>query len=156
MSPCVEVWQSGHGALEVVLLHPGGCWIATGDDDGVLKLDGACPPVIITIMIPSLTLMTLYSLCIVCQGEAGCGAGVGGRQDLRAGLSAEIRSPHQQEASRRSPAGVVLPHLLELVTLLPARASQGDAGGAGSSTVSTACHQPILSVVKPGGGERRH
>ena len=42
VSPDVEVWQSGHGALEVILLHPGDCWIATGDDDGVLELDGAC------------------------------------------------------------------------------------------------------------------
>ena len=48
VSPSVEVWQSGHGALEVVLLHPGEGVLTPGDNDGVLKLDGACPPVIIT------------------------------------------------------------------------------------------------------------
>ena len=53
VSPCVEVWQSGHGALEVVLLHPGACSEATSDDDGVLKLDGACIPVIIIRMTPA-------------------------------------------------------------------------------------------------------
>ena len=56
VSPCVEVWQSGHGALEVVLLHPGECTIypAPGDDDGVLKLDGASVPVfMMIIMTPS-------------------------------------------------------------------------------------------------------
>ena len=42
ISPCVEVWQSGHGALEVILLDPGVGMYATRDDDGVLKLDGAC------------------------------------------------------------------------------------------------------------------
>ena len=51
VSPCVEVWQSGHGALEVVLLHPGESWVATGgatcDDDGLIKLDGTCKPGII-------------------------------------------------------------------------------------------------------------
>ena len=46
--------------------------------------------------------------------------------------------------------------LLQLVTLLPAPASQGDAGGAGSSIPSTARHQPVLGVARPGGGERRH
>ena len=35
-SPGVEVWQSGHGALEVVLFHPGAEIGAPGDDDGVL------------------------------------------------------------------------------------------------------------------------
>ena len=35
-SPGVEVWQSGHGALEVVLFHPGPEIGAPGDDDGVL------------------------------------------------------------------------------------------------------------------------
>ena len=130
--------------------------VATGDDDGVLKLDGACMPVIITIMTPSLTLMTLYSLCPFCQGEVGCGAGVSGRQYLRAGVSAAPPSPHQQEASRGSPAGVVLPPLPELVTLLPAPAIQGDAGGDGSIRVSTACHQPVLGVLVPLVGERGH
>ena len=95
-SPSVEVWQSGHGALEVVLLHPGVGVPTTGDDDGVLELDGACIPVIITIMTPSLTLMTLYSLCPVFQSEAGCGAGVGGRQYLRPCFRATVRpSSHQ-------------------------------------------------------------
>ena len=42
VSGCVEVWQSGHGALEVVLLHPGAGIVATSDDDGVLELNGAC------------------------------------------------------------------------------------------------------------------
>ena len=105
-------------------------------------------------MTPSLTLMTLYSLCIVRQCEVGCGAGVGGRQYLRAG--AAVPSPHQQEAGRRSPAGVPVPLLLELVTLLPARASEGNAAGADSSSVSTAHHQPVLGVVSRVGGERRH
>ena len=41
-SPSVEVWQSGNGALEVILLHPGEGILAPGDDDGVLELDGAC------------------------------------------------------------------------------------------------------------------
>ena len=41
-SPSVEVGQSGHGALEVVLLHPVAGIPAPSDDDGVLKLDGAC------------------------------------------------------------------------------------------------------------------
>ena len=36
ISPSVEVWQSGHGALEVVLLHPSAGIVATSDDDGVL------------------------------------------------------------------------------------------------------------------------
>ena len=44
VSPCVEVWQSGHRALEVILLHTAAnstMYPATRDDDGVLKLDGA-------------------------------------------------------------------------------------------------------------------
>ena len=45
VSGCVEVGQSGHGALEVVLLHPGAGIVATSDDDGVPELDGACIPV---------------------------------------------------------------------------------------------------------------
>ena len=45
ISPYVEVWQSGHGALEVVLLDPVAGIEATCDDDGVLELDGACIPV---------------------------------------------------------------------------------------------------------------
>ena len=100
--------------------------------------------------------MTLFSPYTVCQGEAGCGAGVGGRQYLRAG--AAVPTPHQQEASRGSPAGVVEPILLELVTLLPARASQGDAAGVGGSIAipSSAGHRPVMGVVLPGGGERRH
>ena len=96
--------------------------------------------------------MTLFSPYTVCQGEAGCGAGVGGRQYLR-GIAAVV-SPHQQEASRRSPARVDTPPLLELVTLLPALASQGDA--AGDATYSTAGHLPVLSVATPEGGERGH
>ena len=104
---------------------------------------------------PSFTLnLYLYSPCIVCQGKAGCGAGVGGRQYLRAGGA--VVSPHQQEAGRGSPAGVVLPPLPELVTLLPAPAIQGDAGGDGSSRVSTARHQPVLGVLVPLVGERGH
>ena len=51
VSPGGEVCQSGHRALEVVLLHPGESWVATGgatcDDDGVIKMNGACAPVII-------------------------------------------------------------------------------------------------------------
>ena len=100
--------------------------------------------------------MTLYSHCIICQGEAGCGAGVGGRQHLRVVAGTTERSPHQQEASRGSPAGVVLPPLPELVTLLPAPASQSDASGDGSIRVSTARHQPVLGVLVPLVGERRH
>ena len=107
-----------------------------------------------TIITPSLTLMTLYSQCTVCQGEVGCGGWVGGRQYLRAGGA--VPSPHQQEASRRSPAGVLLPSLqLQHVTLLPARASQGDAAGKSSIFFSTVCHRPVLGVATPGGGERR-
>ena len=103
---------------------------------------------------PSLTLMTLYSPCIIYQVEAGCGAGVGGRQYLCAGAAP---SPHQQEASRRSPARMEAPPLLELVTLLPATAGQGVAAGLGGSSVSsTACHHPILGVAVPGGRERGH
>ena len=55
---------------------------------------------------------------------------------------------HQQEASRRPPAHVQGPRLLELVTLLPARASQGDAAGEdGSRAISSTCHQPVLGWV---------
>ena len=49
VSPCVEVWQSGHGALEVILLHTAAnstMYPATRDDDGVLQLDGTCVAVI--------------------------------------------------------------------------------------------------------------
>ena len=106
-------------------------------------------------MTPSLTLMTMYSQCLVFQSEAGCGAGVGGRQYLCAGAAAP--SPHQQEASRRSPARVEPPPLLELVTLLPAPAGQGIAAGLGSSSFSSPTgHNPILGVAVPGGGERGH
>ena len=162
LSACVEVWQSGHGALEVILLHTAAnstIYPATRDDDGVLKLDGAGTTEIIIIMTPILTLMTLYSHCMVWQTKAGCGAGVGGRQDFRAVATVQINipmSPDQKEASRGSPAGVVLPPLPELVTLLPAPASQSDASGEGSSIVSTARHQPVLGVATPVGGERRH
>ena len=164
VSSCVEVWQSGHGALEVILLHTAAnstMYPATRDDDGVLKLDGAGTTEIIIIMTPILTLMTLYSHCMVWQTKAGCGAGVGGRQDFRAVATVQINipmpmSPDQKEASRGSPAGVVLPPLPELVTLLPAPAIQGDAGGDGSIRVSTARHQPVLGVAVPGGGERQH
>ena len=67
-SPSVEVGQSGHGALEVILLHPGEYLVhkATRDNDGVLELDGACPPVIKMIM----TIRTLCSPYTVCQFEA--------------------------------------------------------------------------------------
>ena len=66
VSSCVEVWQSGHGALEVVLLHPGEGMPATRGNYGVLQLDGACPPVIKMIM----TIRTLCSPYTVCQVEA--------------------------------------------------------------------------------------
>ena len=58
--PGVEVGQSGHGALEVVLLHPGVGILATGDDDGVFELDGACPPDFITIMTPHSSPLALF------------------------------------------------------------------------------------------------
>ena len=50
VSSCVEVRQSGHGAMAVVFLYPGEGSLATGDKDGVLKLYGTCVPVIIIII----------------------------------------------------------------------------------------------------------
>ena len=47
--PCVEVGQSSHGALQVVLLHSAvsdirAASVASSDDDAILKLDGTCLP----------------------------------------------------------------------------------------------------------------
>ena len=168
VSSCVEVWQSGHGALEVVLLHSGEEILlstrsgATVDNNCVFQLNRTCPPVnVIIIMTTILTIMTLYSLCSGCQRESGSGAGVVGRQDLRASeagaCTGDAISTHQQEASRRSPACVAPPPLLELVTLLPALPSQGYAAGLGSCSVSSStCHQPVLSVAVPPEWERWH
>ena len=47
ISPGVEVWQSGHGALEVVLLHTVGGGGATGQDNSVCHLNGTRVPVIV-------------------------------------------------------------------------------------------------------------
>ena len=89
----------------------------------------------------------LYLLSIILQGEGWRGASVGVCQEL----SGQVAVPsHQQEASRGAPACVLGPLLVELVTLLPARASQGDAAGEdGSRAISSTCHKPILGVVIP-------
>ena len=44
-SPDVEVWQSGHGALEVELLYPVERELASGVNNAGLELDGASYPV---------------------------------------------------------------------------------------------------------------
>ena len=96
---------------------------------------------------PSLRIMTLYSQCTVCQGEVGCGAGVRGRQYLRAGLAGV--SPHQQEAGRRSPAGVPAPEPLELVTLLLIQVNSSIASRAGNVvfTITDEKKKAYFSVI---------
>ena len=50
---------------------------------------------------------------------------------------------------------MVVPRRLQLVCLLPALGSEGDAAGAGRSAASSAGHQPVLGVAVPAAGERR-
>ena len=82
------------------------------------------------------------------QIKALQGATAGICQEL-SGLAAK-HSSHQEEASGGEPAHLFRSSLLQLVTCGPARGSQGDTAGLGSSiftTSSTACHLPILGVV---------
>ena len=89
------------------------------------------------------------------QIKALQGATAGICQEL-SGLAAVVTS-HQQEASRGAPAHMFRSSLLQLVTCGPAGASQGDTAGEGSTlVVSTARHRPVLGVLKPPEGERRH
>ena len=56
ISPSVEVWQSGHGALEVVLLDTAewiGGGVATGQDHSVCHLYCTRLPVNVMIMTPA-------------------------------------------------------------------------------------------------------
>ena len=58
-SPDVEVWQSGHGALEVVLLHTVVGVQATGDYNSVCHLYCTCQPVNVIMYNDPLTIMYL-------------------------------------------------------------------------------------------------
>ena len=53
ISPYVEVWQSGHGALEVVLLNMAEVVVATSQDNSVFHLYRTRVPANVMIMDPS-------------------------------------------------------------------------------------------------------
>ena len=160
VSPCVEVWQSGHRALEVVLLNTRNWPVATSDYHTVCHLYCTRPTVVmIKTNDLALTIMPLYlylhSSILQIEGWRGAAAGVGQEFSV---IQGAVTWSHQEEASRGEPAHMIPPLVHQLVTCGPARGSQGDAVDQGTSTIvsSTACHLPILGVAPPGGGERRH
>ena len=94
--PGVEVGQSGHGALEVELLHPVERELASSVDNAGLELDGASYPV--NNIVHSATATGLHLLGVIFQGEAGGGGGV--RRGEQLGGGGTLFPAQQQEAGR--------------------------------------------------------